>query len=177
MDVVGPKISAKLGSGGDKRGIPVVAIIGLPLLALLSVLFLGFGFALKRQQADLTKTYFERTAEFLARDLADQLGQLFTPAAEYADKLAATLAEAKCATDECVFAILRMQRAIADRIPQQVAYVLFGDRTGRRSCAERPKALNRRGPVQRQAQFQRRHCPKSARPHRTDWRRHRRDWE
>ena len=130
MDVMGPKISEKLGPDEDKLGIPVVAIIGLPLLALLIVLFLGFGFALQRQQADLTKTYSERTAEFLARDLADQLGQLLTPAAEYTDTLAETLEQAKCSTADCAFSVIRAQRDVASAIPAQVAYLIFGGTNG-----------------------------------------------
>jgi hypothetical protein len=122
MDVVGPKISKKLGQDGNKLGIPVIAIIGLPLLALVIVLFLGFGFALQSQQADLTKTCSERTAEFLSRDLADQLGQLLTPAAEYTDRLAATLEQAKCSNADCAFALIRMQRDVPSAIPSQVAY-------------------------------------------------------
>ena len=40
MDVMGPKISEKLGPDEDKPGIPVIAIIGIPPLALLIVLLL-----------------------------------------------------------------------------------------------------------------------------------------
>ena len=40
MEVMGPKISEKLGPDEDKPGIPVIAIIGIPLLALLIVLLL-----------------------------------------------------------------------------------------------------------------------------------------
>lgn len=128
--VMGPKISEKLGPDENKLGIPVIAIIGLPLLALLIVLFLGFGFALQRQQADLTRTYSERTAEFLARDLADQLGQLLTPAAEYTDTLAETLERAKCSNADCAFSVIRAQRDVASAIPAQVAYLRFGGTDG-----------------------------------------------
>ena len=128
--VMGLRISEKVGPDEDKLGIPVIAIIGLPLLALLIVLFLGFGFALQRQQADLTRTYSERTAEFLARDLADQLGQLLTPAAEYTDTLAETLERAKCSNADCAFSVIRAQRDVASAIPAQVAYLRFGGTDG-----------------------------------------------
>ncbi|MGH6859599.1 MAG: PDC sensor domain-containing protein [Phyllobacterium sp.] len=111
-------------------GIPVIAVIGLPLLALLALLFLGFGFALQSQRTDLTRNYSERTAEFLARDLADQLGRLMTPAAHYVDGLAAEIREAGCNTGACVFALIEKQRAQAASIPPQVAYVRFGSRDG-----------------------------------------------
>jgi hypothetical protein len=131
MNIVDAKALPKPQDSAESNfGVPVVVVIGLPLLALFIVLFMGFGLALQSQRTDLTKTYSKRTAESLARDLADQLGQLLTPAAEYADRLAATLEKAKCTTDECAFAIVRMQRAIASRIPQQVAYLIFGARNG-----------------------------------------------
>lgn len=112
-------------------GIPVIVFIGLPVLALLVLLFLGFGFILQSQRADLTKTYFERTAGFLASDLADQLGKQLTPAAQYVDTLAATIKRADCQTLDCVSFVIRTQRAIPSRVPSQITYIGFADMNGR----------------------------------------------
>ncbi|ATU95606.1 hypothetical protein [Phyllobacterium zundukense] len=111
-------------------GIPVIAIVGLPLLALFVALFLGFGLVLQSQRTDLTRTYSERTAEFLARDLANQLGKLLTPAAQYVDNLAATIKRAECKTADCIFAIIQMQRANPGAVPSQIFYIRFGGRSG-----------------------------------------------
>lgn len=111
-------------------GIPVVAVIGLPLLTLLIVLFLGFGLTLQTQRADLTKTYAKRTAEFLARDLANQLGTLVTPLEHYGDDLSKRIKATGCKTPDCVFNMLRIERAVPARVPQQVSLLRFGGTNG-----------------------------------------------
>ncbi|MHC1550781.1 EAL domain-containing protein [Phyllobacterium sp. K27] len=111
-------------------GVPVVAVIGLPLLTLLIVLFLGFGVILQNQRSELTKTYAERTAEFLARDIANQLGDLVTPLEDYADNLAARVKAAGCNNADCVSSFIEADQASADRIPEQVSVLRFGATNG-----------------------------------------------
>lgn len=111
-------------------GVPVVAVIGLPLLALLIVLFLGFSLILQTQRTDLTKTYADRTAEFLARDIANQLGHLVTPLEEYADAFAARVKAAGCSNAECVFSFIEADRATPERVPIQVSVLRFGASNG-----------------------------------------------
>ncbi len=111
-------------------GIPVVAVIGLPLLALLILLFLAFGLILNNQRSALTKAYAERTAEFLARDIANQLGDLVTPIEEYTDNLAARIKAAGCSNAECVFSFIAADRALPERVPIQVSVLRFGATNG-----------------------------------------------
>lgn len=123
-------------------GIPVVAVIGLPLLALLIVLFLGFGFVMQSQQAQFAKTYSARAAEFLAYDLAGQLEKLLTPAAQYVDDLAATIERSNCTAVDCVFAIVRLQKTLSATIPGQITFVGFGGSNGNLFGISRPRAGN-----------------------------------
>ncbi|MEP7453644.1 EAL domain-containing protein [Phyllobacterium sp. SB3] len=111
-------------------GIPVVAVIGLPLLMLLIVLFLGFGLILQTQRADLTTTYAKRTAEFLARDLANQLDTLVTSLQHYGDNLSRRIKAAGCKTPDCVFNMLSTERAVPVRVPPQVSVLRFGGANG-----------------------------------------------
>jgi len=112
-------------------GIPVVALVGLPLVALLLVVFLGFGLVLESERNTLGKTYSERTAEFLARDLADEMGDLMSPAAIFIASLAAKIENAPCKTADCVFSFVEKQRDLAGLVPSQIAYIGFGEVGGR----------------------------------------------
>jgi hypothetical protein len=146
MDVMGPKISEKLDPDEDKLGIPVIAIIGIPLPALLIVPFLRLGFALQRQQADLTKTYSETHSRVSRPGPGRSIRTIATCGWTYG--MAPWFGNAASEQELCG------GRCAACRARQWV--------DGLKKPVLAARALNRRGPVRRQAQSQPLRCLKSA---------------
>ncbi len=111
-------------------GVPVIALVGLPLIALLLLVFVCFVLILQSERINQGKVYSERTAELMAIDIADELGQLISPTTAYVDRLVAEIKAASCNTSECVFAIVEKQAASIDEIPAQASYIGFGGADG-----------------------------------------------
>jgi EAL domain-containing protein (putative c-di-GMP-specific phosphodiesterase class I)/GGDEF domain-containing protein len=116
---------------GRRFGISLVALVSIPFVLLLVLVFLCFGLILQSQQKNFGRIYSERTAEFLAHDLADEMSSLMSPAANFVDELAANIEMKLCRTADCVFSLVFKQRDIAGLIPAQIAYIGFGEVGGR----------------------------------------------
>ncbi|MCO4319200.1 EAL domain-containing protein [Phyllobacterium sp. 21LDTY02-6] len=111
--------------------VPVAAVIGLPLLALLLLLFAAFGVILRAEQTELVRVYSERTAQLLAEDLARHLAELTAPSAEYFDTLHRNVINRGCDTSDCIFDLIPQERLRSSEIPAVVNFITFGDVTGR----------------------------------------------
>lgn len=111
-------------------GIPLIALVGLPLVLLLFLVFLGIGWVVQTERTNQSRIYSERTAEILAGDIAGQLGQLISPTSDYVEALRAEIKSASCRTAACVFAIVKNHAAAPDTIPPEAAYVAFGAESG-----------------------------------------------
>ncbi|EJN02330.1 EAL domain-containing protein [Phyllobacterium sp. YR531] len=120
-----------------KFSIPVIAVIGLPLLTLLILVFIGFGLTLRDHRSELTKAYSERMSKAVALDLGRQLSDLITPVEQYVDGVTRQIKAAGCKTTACVNSLIQKEYLKPDLVPLQIAGIRFGGMDGRLNGAFR----------------------------------------
>ncbi|QND54932.1 EAL domain-containing protein (plasmid) [Phyllobacterium sp. 628] len=120
--------------------IPVVVLVGVPLVTLMLLAFLSLGLILQHERNALSAESSERVADLLSRDMQERIDGRFAPVASFVDTLVAKADQSGCHSTSCMFTLIDEMRASPTDVPEEVGLIGFGDNQGQFKAAFRTKA-------------------------------------